>query len=63
MAVSDVAGKCRDDFATEREAMHTGHLGGRRPLDITQQIWLPRLDTGPIFDKPLRIGRCLPVRV
>jgi hypothetical protein len=52
VAVSDVPGKCRDDFATEREAMHSGHSRGRRPLDITQQTWLPRLDTGPIFGKP-----------
>jgi hypothetical protein len=56
VAVSDVPGKCRDDFATEREAMHSGHSRGRRPLDITQQTWLPRLDTGPIFGKPTLSG-------
>ena len=39
-------------ISQQREAMHTGHSLRPRPIDITQQTWSPRLDTGTIFDKP-----------
>ncbi|TMH72600.1 MAG: hypothetical protein E6H52_18110 [Betaproteobacteria bacterium] len=56
MADRGVSGKYRNDFATGCDVMHTGHSLRRRPLDIARQTWSPRLDTGPIFDKPTHSG-------